>query len=247
MGRITNRSYLACPLMEEFHIRNVIGCCERKQFMFGGRSTITDLATCSKAITFASLTGSLITSVDHSQILIQTLNSAPINKTYVDNKTSKGFTIYGDALCEFSIIVLATLPVHPVSQPKWAKDYCPYCKNLDFKGIVGSTLRDIVAFTMTGATTGQSGSLAVKFGTLTKQTGVTHGMITEYYTTGTLRDPLVTMMENDDYQIAIFKTTEAGGVVTVPPYPSAIKKDGFTLNGDAAQHYDMLIFGQIGF
>jgi hypothetical protein len=231
--------------MEEFHIRNVIGCCERRQFMFGDRVTIPAGIT-TLAVTLSGLTGALVEKVDHFQVLAQKLNAIPVNLTYLTSKTTRGFTLNGDAGADYSIIVLATLPTNPLAHPKWAKDYCPYCKNLDFKGIVGSTLRDIVVFDGT-ATTGGGGTVAAKFATMTRTTAALHGMVAGNKTSGTLKNPLVTMMAGTDYQICLTKTTEAGGVVTNPPYPSAIAKDGFTINGDATQDYDVLILGQIQF
>lgn len=233
MARIWKRSYISCPLMEEFHIRNILGSCEKRQWIFGGRvTTVTD----TKAVTFTSLTGGIVENVTDSLIFAQKLNHAPSNKTFITSKTASGFTLNGDGASDYSIIVIATLPLHPKATPKWAKDYCPYCKNMGFKGIHGSSLKDLVCFSGS-ASTGAGGTVAVTFKDLTETSGSADQK-------GTQKKNLVTMMYDNEYQVALIQRDDA---VTAPPYPSAITVDGFTLNGDASKGFDILILGQIRF
>src|SRR4030042_4107692 len=211
--------YSMCPIVEEFHIRNVLGSCERRQLMFGSRVTITSGS--SKALTLSGLSGGLITQVDHFQVLAQKLNVVPSNKTYVNSKTTLGFTLYGDNGAEYSVVILATLPTHPRATPKWAWDYCPECKNLKFKAITGSIVRDAVAFS--GLAYTDDGSTPITFEDMTATSGSKYGHDNGVKARGTQRQSWVTMMEDEDYQIIITKSNEAGGAVTVPPYPSALK------------------------
>jgi len=234
--RIINRSYLSCPLIEEIHIQNVLGGCEKRQWLFGGRVSI-GAGVYTKAVTFTSLTGGLVTVVDHSQIFAQKLNAAPVNKTFVTSKTGSGFTLNGDPGALYSILVLATLPTYPRATPKWAKDYCPYCKNLGFDAVIGSSLKDIAAFSGI-ATTSVGGTVAVAFPTLTATSGAAG------VDRGSQKASLVTMMYDNEYQIIL---TPLDTAVTSAPYPSSITVDGFTLNGDASKSYDIFILGQIRF
>lgn len=236
MARIWKRSYISCPIMEEFHIQNILGSCEQRQWIFGGRVNIPALSY-SKAVTLSSLTGGIVETVNHFHVLAQKLNAAPVNNTFVTSKTTTGFTLNGDQNSDFSVIVLANIPLNPKATPKWAKNYCPYCKNMGFNAIHGSSLKDIVCFSGL-ASTGVGGTVAVTFPTLTATSGAAGT------DRGSQKASLVTMMNDADYQIIVTKLTTA---VTAPPYPSSLTVDGFTLNGDASKDYEILILGQIRF
>ena len=223
-----------CPLVEEFHIRNILGALERKQWVFGGRVTTPGGAAYVSA-TLLALSSGIIPRVDHYQALVQKLNAAPNEESFIDTKVSTGFRVVGDVSSTYSVIVLGAEPVTPKSQRKWAKDYCPFCKSQGFDGIVGSTLSDLVLFTFRHLQVGSAD--VVKFAsevTMRNLTGEPRGQ---------LGGPLVTVMVDNTYQIAITKSSS--GAIVNKPYPSSLAKDGFTLNGDANKTYDVLILGQI--
>jgi hypothetical protein len=248
--RITRRSYQSCPLVDEFHIQNVLGSCEKRQWIIGARVNIPSGAT--KALTYAALTGGLWDTIDHAQILLQFLNFAPADPPYVISKASAGFTLYGEP-GDYSVVILATLPNRPKATAKWAKDYCPYCKNLGFNAICGSALKDIAVFGGVALTSG--GTVAVDFPTLTKTsigqtgTGSNYPESEQRKEKGSQRASLVSMMKDNTYQIILTKSTDGGIAtpVTVYPFPSAITVDGFTITGDTAEYYDVLIVGQVNF
>jgi hypothetical protein len=207
------------------------------------------MASDSKALTYTALTGGLFDTVDHAQVLAQKLEVAPTNNTRISSKTSAGFTLNGDS-GSYSVAIMATLPNRPLATPKWAKDYCPYCKNLGFNAIVGSVLKDVAI--LTGVYKCVGGSVVVTFPNLSATNSGATTAPYQAYPSGTKerggqKESLVTMMYDDQYQIILSKSTEAGAAVTVPPYPSSIGVGGFTLNGDADEFYDILVVGQINF
>jgi len=246
MGRVTTKYYGYCPLVEDFHIQNVLGSRERRQIIFGYTATVT-AADGTKALTLSGMTGGLITKVDHYQVFVQGLQAATVRprvKLRVED-SSLGFTLVGDAGNVtpklYSVIVVATLPISSRAIPKWAKDYCPGCKNLDFWGIVGSIYKDIGMFSMR-VQNGGAGTLAVNFAT---HSAYYNDNATDLYTTGvkgSSHSPLVNQMVNDDYQIMISPSASAPAAY---PYASSITEAGFTLTGDASEYFNILILGQI--
>jgi hypothetical protein len=231
---------------------------ERKQYIFGG---IISSLTNPQTITLSSLTGGLISNVPVDPrtgfpsylVLAQKVNAAAVNKSFIGSVGTQSFALNGDTGGKYHLVIMATNPDSPKSKHlqtrKWAQDYCPYCKAAGFKGIVGSFLKDLACFSFK-VTTGGGGTATVKFLTSTDTTGKHAGInagLDFYYETGQELPSRVTMMADASYQIIITKSTEAGGAVTVVPYPSVIAKDGFMLNGDASQEYDVLILGQIQF
>ena len=238
-----------CPVVEEFHIKNILGCLQKKQWLISGPTTITVGQT--KTVTFDDLTGGLLIDIPTFEVVVQKINVAPVNWTYITSKSSTGFVVNGDNGATYHTVVFGTGPTKPFSlkqNPKWAKDYCPYCDKLKYNGVVGSIFKDNVAFSFKWILSGTSQIIDFKTGTDTtgKHVGVIAG-VDDYFETGQQYPNLVTMMANTDYEIIITKTTDAGGAVVLPPWPSAITKIGFTLNGDNAQEYDILIVGQIQF
>lgn len=220
-----------CPLIEEFHVKNIIGTVERKQWIFGGRVT---LSGASQALTYLTLSGGIIDKLDHAQILAQKLNAAPTNPTYVDTKAAAGFTLYGDNGATYSIVVLGTEPQKPRSQRKWASDYCPFCKSQGFKGIAGGTLRDVTAFSFQWTLTGSDD--VIRFADLKTKDIIGRPK-------GQIEEPLITAMADSQYQVIVTKASS--GAVVNAPYVGAIGTNGFTLHGDDTKIYDILVLGQI--
>ncbi len=246
MGRVTNRYYGFCPLLEDFHIPNVVGCTQRRQLIVGDNITIPAGPANTKAYTWSTFTGGLIETIDHSQIFAQKLNAAPTNRTRIASKSTSGFTLVGDGGLSdvtYSVIAFLTLPTNPHRTPKWAKDYCPGCKNMDFWAIPGSIFKDIGMFQFRCAT-GGGGTLAVSWENVTVINPGDAGdwNIADCGAAGSLRSPAVHVMANTDYQIIIFPSSTAPAAA---PYPSSITRDGFTLNGDASEIFNVLILGQI--
>lgn len=247
-----------CSLVEEFHIRNVVGCLEKKLWVFGDRVQIPAMAS-TLVVTINSMTGGWITDLPTDPrtgypqylVLAQKRNAAAANFTFVDAKTTTQFRLNGDALAYYDLVVMswgATKPSrrHLDSGGKWAKDYCPFCERADFRGIVGAVLRDQAVFAFKHTLSGTSDALT--FAADTKTTGKHVGsLVTEvtWFETGTDYPARVTSMLDTEYNIIITKSTDLGGAVTVPAYPSAITKYGFTLTGDNNEEYDILILGQI--
>ena len=229
-----------CPLIEEFHIKNIVAGVERKQWAMGGRVTLDGSGA--YTVTFLVLSGGIIQNMTSYHVLAQKLNAIPAEESYIFAKTVSGFTIKGDAASLNSIIVLGEEPTRKpalLSQRKWAKDYCPYCKSQNISAIVGATVKDQVMFGFQ-ATTGGGGNVAVLFRTVMRYINL-FGL-----PAGQHDDPLITSMADATYQISITKAAvAAGAAVTIPPYASAITREGFTLNGDASKTFDVLILGQI--
>lgn len=246
-----------CPLIEEFHIRNIVGCLERKQWVFGDIVTLSgkDYAD----LTLSSLSGGFITHVPINPrtglpnylVLAQVVEVTGVCS--ISNQTEEMFRLNGTAGNTYHVVVMTTEPSQPSrrvhSQRKWASDYCPYCKSQGFKGVVGSVLKDLACFSFKVFLRGGA-SMPVKFATVTDTTGKHVGVnagLDFYYETGQELPNRVTMMADNQYQIIITKCDETGGAVINPPFPSSIAKDGFTLNGDVDEEYDVLILGQIQF
>jgi hypothetical protein len=247
-----------CSLVEEFHIRNVVGCLEQKLWMFGDRVMIPLLAS-TLNVTISSMTAGWITNLPTDPrtgfpqylVLAQKRNAAPSNFTFVDNKTTTQFRLNGDAGAYYDLVVMSWGAVQPSrrhldSGGKWAEDYCPFCKAAGFKGIVGAVLGDVATFAFKHTLVAAAD--VITFERKTDTTGKHIGSLaTEvtYYETGTEYPSRVTSMEDTDYNIIITKSTDLGGAVVLPPWPSAITTHGFTLNGDITEEYDVLILGQI--
>lgn len=246
MGRVTRKYYGYCPLVEDFHIQNVIGGREKRQIIFGANVTATAVDG-TKDLTLSGLTGGLITHVDHYQVLVQGLQAPtliPRVKTKIADTDPQGFTIIGDAgnvnPQYYSVIVFATLPSSPKATSKWAKDYCPGCKNLDFWAIIGSIYKDVALFNF--RVQRLTVDLDVKFRT--------HTVFTEDYTTdlyisgekGSSHSPLVSLMAGTDYQVIV--TPSDSGASTYPAVTS-VARDGFTLGGDNNEYYNILVLGQV--
>ena len=231
-----------CPLIEEFSVRNIMGGFEQKEWMFSYRHTLTGL---DDVITLSTITGGLIQKLEHYHVLAQKLNALPANKTFVSPKTTTQFTLNGDNAGLYSIIILGSeLPwmgknpaVAPASQKgltgRWAKDYCPYCKAFNVKTLVGGVLKDVVAFSFSWTTDATADVIDFKTGTKVNDANNAAGQGKPY---------LVTQMYDTDYGIAITKN-DSGAATAV--YPSSLTKAGFTLNGENAIKYDILIVGQI--
>lgn len=232
-----------CPLIEEFNVRNIMGGFEQKEWMFSYRHT---LAGSTDDITLSTITGGLITKLEHYHVLAQKLNAIPVNKTFVNPKTTTQFTLNGDDTGLYSIIILGSeLPwmgKNPAIAPasfkgltgRWAKDYCPYCEAFNIKTLVGGVLKDVVAFSFSWTTDNTADVIDFKTGTNVVDTlGNTAGQGKQF---------LVTQMYDTDYGIAITKNDSGAGTMS---YPSSLTKTGFTLNGENAKKYDILIVGQI--
>ena len=245
-----------CPLVEEFHIRNIVGCLEKKQYIFGDIITLTGSP---QVVTLASMTGCLVeavpldkTGIPNYLVLAQKIDAAPVLGTMVTGQTATQFSLVGDIGGVYHVVIMATGPNKPsrkhTQTTKWANDYCPYCRAAGFKGVVGSIFKDMACFSFKVLTSGVAET--VKFVTSTDTTGKHLGATADldlFYETGQELQSRVTMMADNQYQIVLTKCTEVGGAVVNSPYPSVIDKDGFILNGDASQEYDVLILGQIQF
>jgi hypothetical protein len=274
MYKQRQRPNVTCPLIDDFHVQNILGARERRELIFGSRVTITDGFTY-KSLTLSALSGGWVTSVDHYEVLAQEVGvyntgtglvgdmvGTPTIVPYVINKTAIGFDLHGDTDAVMSVVIKATLPAHPRSNAKDAWSYCPYCKFFGFKDIVGSVVRDATIFG--GKATTSSGTVAVTFGNvgtasaaiLSKPTKTYFGQEGKDGTEaigfqaqvggGSLKKSLVTTMIDTQYQIIIqaSKYTPGGGTTTYP-YPTLITDSGFLLNGDTAYDYDVLILGQV--
>lgn len=228
-----------CPIIEEFHIRNIVAGLERKEWTMGGRVTLD--GTGQYSVSFLTFSGGVIQNMTSYFVLAQKLDVAPTEETYVFSKSADGFVVKGDASSLNSIIVVGVEPTRkpPLSQKKWAKDYCPYCKSQNISAIVGATVKDQALFGFK-ALTGGGGTISVLFRDVTRFVNL-FGL-----PAGQQDDPLITAMSDASYQISITKSTIPGGApVIVPPYASSITKEGFILTGDASSYYDVLILGQI--
>jgi hypothetical protein len=231
-----------CPVVEEFNVRNIMGGYEQKEWMFSYRHTLVGTTD---DITLSTITGGFIQKLEHYHVLATKLNALPSNKTFINPKTTTQFTLNGDNAGLYSIIILGSeIPyqgksssIAPVSfkglTGKWAKDYCPYCKAFNVKTLVGGVLKDIVAFSFRW-TTGSTADV-IDFRTATKVTDANNSA-------GQGKPYLVSQMYDTDYGIAITKN-DSGAASAI--YPSSLTKTGFTLNGENAKAYDVLIVGQI--
>jgi len=223
----------ACPLVEEFHIRNIMGALERKQWVIGATVTLTAAGV--YAADFSTITGGLIDRFDHYQVLAQEINAAPVGWTFADTKTTTSFIVRGDINTTACLIVLGVEPLHPRSTKKWAKDYCPFCKSQDFKAVVGSIFKDTVLLGFMH--TQVAGTDTVVFAdevTMKNLTGDFHGQ---------MGGPLVTQMADAAYQIIVTKSS--AGAVNTKPYVSARTKVGFDLTAEVGETYDVFVLGQI--
>ncbi len=232
-----------CPVVEEFNVRNILGAYEQKEWMFSYRHT---MAGQDDDITLSTITGGILTKLDHYRVLAQKLDSFIMNRTYVTAKSTSQFTLHGDNAGLYSIIILGSeIPatgdspnIVPTAQKgltgRWAKDYCPYCKAYNIKTLVGGILKDVVAFSFKWTNVGAAS--VVDFRTATKVNDANDQ-------TGLGKAYLVSQMYGTDYGIAITKSST--GAVATDVYASALTKAGFTLNGENAEDYDVLIVGQI--
>jgi hypothetical protein len=222
-------------LVEEFHIKNIVGALERKQWVFGGRVTLNGAGRAD--VDLLTLSSAIIPKLDHYFIEAQKINAAPIEETFADLKTNVDFRLNGDANQETSVIILGAEPIPPKSQRKWAKDYCPFCKSQNFIAVAGSTLSDQVLFSFTHTQVAGTDTVLFKDEmTIRKISGDAGGQLT---------GSLVSQMADNAYQIVITKSTYAGGAIAVLPYPTNLTKIGFDLVGTAGQTYDVLVLGQI--
>ena len=255
MGRVaTTRSYRSCPLLEDFHIRNILGSGERRQIIFGSTEYVLTPwpfgpGPAFSQFTYSGLTGGLITEVDHSLIFAQKWASAPVNRTRIalknttvtdaDGFTGQGFRLIGDLNAGYDIIVVATLPTSPRATPKWAKDYCPGCKNMDFWGIVGSIYKDVGLFT-SRVQNGAGGTFAYTF-----RDNAVYGSAGDFYfpgDKGSEPSPAVHKMVDADYQVILFPSDTPPAAA---PFTSAFSAEGFSIIGDVNEIFNVLIFGQI--
>jgi hypothetical protein len=235
--KIARRYYGYCPLVEDFHIKNVLGGRERRQLIFGYTHTLVAGAD---AITLSTMTGGLITQADYYQVLVTADQVYASARPRIASKTATQISLTGEAAGVYDLIVFVTLPTKPQATPKWAKDYCPGCKDLDFWGLVGSITKD-TALIHSRVQLGGAGTLAFVFSTHTAIYGDT---ATDLYTTGekgSLHSPLVANMANDDYQVIVSGDSES----TAMPYVSSKTAQGFTITGDASDYFNVFVLGQI--
>lgn len=237
-----------CPIVDEFHVRNVLGCREKKVWMFGDKVT-TGAAELTRTTTLYELSNGIITSLRSYVVQVQKMGSAPINDDFITTKTSTGFALNCDAASDYSILILGTennsYATAPYFEPrwqhemgskksgKWAKDYCPGCKALDFWGICGSTTRDLATFGFCHQLAGSSDVISFADYRVAEGSGQ--------------RKPLSQMYDNN-YLIFITPSPSSGPASgNDRPYPTSITETGFTLNGTDACWYDVLIFGKVRF
>lgn len=230
-----NKQYFKsqCPLIEEFHIKGVLGCMERKQWIFGGRASIA-MGSYTTNVTLSSLSNGVVTKLNNYQVLAQKLNAAVANKTFVTSKTTSGFTLTGDQGSTFSLIVFGSDAKPASFTGRWAKDYCPYCKAMNIHGLVSGAIKDELLFSFNWTLASDPQTISFASATNTTGSGKERGQ---------KLSSLVTQMEDESYQIVITDT----GASTKPPYPSSLTKVGFALNGDANDVYDIFILGRIKF
>lgn len=243
MGRVSKRSYRSCPLLEDFHIRNILGSRERRQIIFGSIQTAGTAGGGGTSgyidLTLSGLTGGMITQVDHMLVFAQKYGSAPVNRTRIAFKTTTGFRLVGDLNGGYDLVVVATLPTKPMTTPKWAKDYCPGCKNMDFWGIVGSIYKDVALFT-SRLQNGVGGTFDYKF-----RDNAVYGSAGDFYfpgDKGSEPSPAVRRMVDTTYNVILFPSDTPPAV---PPFTGAFSEDGFTITGDASEKFNVLILGQI--
>jgi hypothetical protein len=229
-------------LLEDFHIRNILGSRERRQIIFGSTQYATTVGGGTSGyldLTLSGLTGGLITQVDHMLVFAQKWASAPTNRTRIAFKTTLGFRLIGDLNAGYDIVVVATLPTSPRATPKWAKDYCPGCKNMDFWGIVGSIYKDVALFT-SRVQNGAGGTFAYKF-----RDNAVYGSAGDFYfpgDKGSEPSPTVHKMVDADYQVILFPSDTPPAAA---PFTSTFSAEGFSIVGDASEIFNVLIFGQI--
>lgn len=106
---------------------------------------------------------------------------------------------------------------------KWAKDYCPYCRDQNMYSVVGDVDPGETIFGFPYSLSGASATIT--FRTETRRR--------------------VSAMANTDYRVEITKVS-SGSEVTVP-YPSAKGKLSFTLNGENGKDYDIIVKGKISY
>ena len=244
MARLMGHSQI-CPVIEEFNIKNIVGCLNRKQFMFG--YSVTTVAGFTP-LTFGAITGGLIENLSEYECLVTKTGAANTLIPLV-NKNANGITLQSDFPATYHLIFFGFGPTKPHRQhsgtQRWAQDYCPYCKAYKFKGLIGSIFSDTVTFALK-ATTDGAGLAAVSFRDAMQSTGVYAGLGgDEFYDTGQQKHNLVSQMADVSYLVAVTKSTPLGGVATVTPWVDSITKVGFSIHGDATQSYDTLVIGQI--
>lgn len=245
MPKNLRNSAIYCPIVDEFHVRNVLGCREKKVWMFG--DIVTSAAgLVTKSVTLSSISSGVITSLRSYVVQVQKMSAAPVNDDFVYSKTSSGFTLSCDPASDYSVMVMGTennsYATAPYFEPrwiqegggkksgKWAKDYCPGCKQLDFWAICGSTSKDLATFSFCHQLSGAADAIVFK------DFRIGYGQ---------QRTP-ITQMQDDDYLIFITPAPSTGAAIgNDRPYPSAITETGFTLNGNAGSWYDVLIFGKV--
>ncbi len=106
---------------------------------------------------------------------------------------------------------------------KWIKDYCPFAKSQGFYSIVGNVNKGqkVFGFSHTQA----AGSDAITFSSSTRN--------------------VIKQMQDVGYEVVVTDTSTTS-VVTVA-YVTTKTKTGFTLVGEAAATYDVVVIGNVNY
>ena len=231
-----------CPALGERvkgMYRDVLGTLEPRQWVLGSNVTVSGTwgsKGAYKDMTWEEMSGGLVKKFSSAVVLAQKLGSASTNKPRVDSIEETGFRLYGDLGETYSVVVLGRESGRTRVGGKWAKDYCPYCNARGYRALVGGVYGGLTLFGFKHAQTNAADSISFRnevtmYGLRGEMSGGAEGNI------------LVREMEDADYQIIITKSS--AGAITSEPYPSAIGKTGFTLNGEAGEEYDVLVLGRV--
>lgn len=201
-----------------------------------------------EVLTFADMTGGMIENLGEYECLVQKVGAANVIEPQVA-KTSTGITLAADNGGTYHLVFFGFNPTKPHRRHsgfgKWAWDYCPSCKAMKYKAIVGSIFQDIATFAFKVTTDG-AGLATVLFRNAMDSTGAYVGLgETELYETGQQKPYLVSQMANANYHLAVTKSHPIAGAVVVSPWVDLVTKAGFRLHGDASVQYDVLVLGQI--
>jgi hypothetical protein len=204
-------------------------------------------------LTINTISGGLLDRFESYQVLIQQIAAIPaVLIPHVEAKTTTGFTIVGDASTAFSIVVLGTEGLLGGKREgqnrsgRWAKDYCPYCKALKIKALVGSIFTDQVSVGMS-TDSNVMGLFPVVFRTLTQSTGIDTDPDTAYVTyreSGQQKHTWLDSMKDATYEMIASPVSAPAGAVPVT-ITTTIDKDNFIFGATDTVKYDVLVVGQI--
>jgi hypothetical protein len=231
-----------CPwIINDRLIPDHVGGTFRKEWLIKGSAVLDGAGQAT--VTISDLTGGLVTEFDDYWILAQKITTAPAIVPRAEFKTSRNFVLRGDANATFLIIIMGYEFIRKQTG-KWAYQYCPYCKDLKFKAVIGSAFPQKVAVSFSSTCNGAGAGVGV-LERATQQTGrevdPDTGQIT-YRAEGVNQKPYgLKMMTDTDYSIFIAPVQAPG----TAPYPTLIAQTGFTVNGGANLKYDVLVFGKI--